>query len=421
MKTRRDFVKLIAAAGLVGAAGARQDGVAAEKPAETGPMVLPNDRGIWRGQVTRLASPVLEALARRRLKSTMPVEAPDPVERARYTHLEALGRLLMGLAPWIELGGDTTAEGKERARFAALAREALNAATDPQSPDLMNFVQGNQPLVDAAFVAQALLRAPRELATGLDPRVRANLTACLKATRSIQPGPSNWKLFASMIEAALHRLGEKRDNARLFDGPRCFQQWYVGDGWYGDGAEFHADYYNAFVIHPMLVEVLDVIGDDAPEWREFRERAQARLVRFAAIEERLIAPDGSYPVLGRSITYRCGAFQGLALAALRHQLPKEVAPGQARAALTAVIRRTLEAPGTFDHHGWLRIGLAGHQPSLGENYISTGSAYLCSAAFLPLGLSPTDPFWTEPATATTWQKAWSGVDLPADHALNNPK
>src|SRR5690606_1748385 len=141
----------------------------------------------------------------------------------------------------------------------------------------------------------------------------------------------------------------------------------------GDGPEFHWDYYNSFVIQPMLVEALDCVGDEAPEWRALREQARAHLRRWAAIQERLIAPDGSYPVIGRSIAYRCGAFQGLALAALRHLLPAELKPAQARVALTSVIRRTLEAPGTWDARGWLRIGLAGPQPGLGENYISTGS------------------------------------------------
>ena len=76
-----------------------------------------------------------------------------------------------------------------------------------------------------------------------------------------------------------------------------------------------------------------------------------------------------------------------------------------RGALTAVIRRTLEAPGTFDAAGWLRIGFCGHQPAIGETYISTGSLYLCAAAFLPLGLPASDPFWASPAQPWTAQRA----------------
>jgi hypothetical protein len=104
---------------------------------------------------------------------------------------------------------------------------------------------------------------------------------------------------------------------------------------------------------------------------------------------------------------------------LRRQLPPDVAPEQVRPALTAVMRRMIEAPGAFDAKGWLNIGFAGHQPSIGETYISTGSLYLCSAAWLPLGLPAADPFWSAPSKQWTSQKAWGGVDLVADHAIAN--
>jgi hypothetical protein len=86
-----------------------------------------------------------------------------------------------------------------------------------------------------------------------------------------------------------------------------------------------------------------------------------------------------------------------------------------------VIARTLDAPETFDAQGWLQIGLCGHQPGVGETYISTGSLYLCSVAFLPLGLPSDDPFWQAAATTApppiTSQRAWSGQAFPIDHAL----
>ena len=383
------------------------------------------DRAYWCSVAARLATPVLAALAQRQLRAGMPVEKNEgqpgdpgyPGDPREHTHLEALARLLSGLAPWLELGGDASPEGRDRARLAELAREGLDAATDPASPDFLNFSRGRQPLVDSAFLALALLRAPHALWRNLAPRVQRNVVAALASSRCIPPSNGNWRLFSTLVEVFLHRAGESRDDARLFQGLEKHRDWYLGDGLYGDGPEFHWDYYNSFVIQPMLVEALDVVGPEAPEWQVFGEKSRTRLARWAAIQERLIAPDGSFPLIGRSITYRCGAFHGLALAALRHGLPAELPPAQARAALTAVIRRTLEAPGTWDAQGWLRIGLAGHQPGLGENYISTGSLYLCATALLPLGLPPADPFWTGPATETIWRKAWSGEDLPADHHL----
>src|SRR5262249_38910530 len=112
-----------------------------------------------------------------------------------------------------------------------------------------------------------------------------------------------------------------------------------------------------------------------------------------------------------------GAFHALAQAALRRRLPDGVSPAQVRSALTAVIRKSIEAPGTFDGDGWLQIGFSGHQPGIGETYISTGRLYLWAVAFLPLGRPGTDPFWSAPAELWTSAKAWSGRPFPIDHAL----
>jgi hypothetical protein len=77
-----------------------------------------------------------------------------------------------------------------------------------------------------------------------------------------------------------------------------------------------------------------------------------------------------------------------------------------------------EAPGVFDEKGWLRIGYFGHQPGIGETYISTGSLYLCSAGLLPLGLPVSDPFWSKADTDWTSAKIWKGIDIETDHAIN---
>jgi hypothetical protein len=225
-------------------------------------------------------------------------------------------------------------------------------------------------------------------------------------------------LFTAMVEAGLDALGAPFDATRVEYAVREHEQWYKGDGAYGDGPSFHWDYYNSFVIHPMLVDLVDALADTVPVLKETKLRIEERARRYAAVQERLIGPDGTFPPIGRSLAYRCGAFHLLAQSALRHGLPEGVVPAQARAALSAVIARTLDAPGTFDGDGWLRIGFCGHQPGVGETYISTGSLYLCSVAFLPLGLAPSDPFWSAPAEPFTQQRAWSGQPFPIDHALS---
>lgn len=375
------------------------------------------DREIWVGVLRKLADPVLNNLANGTLKMRMPVEQATGSNRQSVTHLEALGRLAAGLAPWIELPGDDTAEGRLRVEYAALTRRAIGRAVDPASPDFLNFTRDRQPLVDAAFLAQGLLRAPRALRDELDPTARRNLVSALESTRSIVPPYNNWLLFSATVEAALAKLGAPWDRLRVDYAIRQHEQWYKGDGVYGDGPDFHWDYYNSFVIQPMLLDVLDACRDEVAAWKELAGRIEQRARRYAAVQERLIGPDGSFPPIGRSLAYRFGAFQLLARMALAHALPDGVSPAQVRAALTAVLRRSLEAPGTFDGDGWLRIGFCGHQPGVGETYISTGSLYLCAVGLLPLGLPPSDEFWAAPSQPWTSARAWSGQPFPIDHAL----
>jgi hypothetical protein len=198
---------------------------------------------------------------------------------------------------------------------------------------------------------------------------------------------------------------------------RQHAQWYKGDGTYGDGPDLHWDYYNSLVIQPMLIDVLEACASALPAWEAMAPVVRRRARRYAAILERLISPEGTFPAIGRSLAYRFGAFHLLAQMATRRDLPEEVSPAQVRGALTAVIRRSIEAPGTFDADGWLRVGFCGHQPEVGEPYISTGSLYLCAVGLLPLGLPQSDAFWSAPAEPWTSVRAWSGQAFPIDKAL----
>ena len=137
---RRDFLGGITAAGTVSAiAGAGQPGHGDASPLQEGSL----DRRLWIDVATRLAFPVLEHLARGLFSRNFPAQG----ERAQFAALEAFGRLMCGIAPWIELGGDDSEEGSQRTHAALLARTALAMAVDSNSPDHMNFTEGAQPLV----------------------------------------------------------------------------------------------------------------------------------------------------------------------------------------------------------------------------------------------------------------------------------
>jgi hypothetical protein len=412
---RRKFLKTGTA---IGAAGVWPFNYSKANPVEN---ETANPRDYWVNMLTKISLPVLTSLSQGQLKTQMPVEAKADAlpGRKQVTYLEALGRTLAGLAPWLELGPDSSAEGQLRKKYIALATASIKNAVNPNSPDFMNFTQQGQPLVDAAFLSHALLRAPRQLWGNLDTTTQQQLVTALQNTRNITPPQNNWLLFEAMVETALLQFTGNYNAAPINYALAKHETWYKGDGVYGDGAEFAFDYYNSFVIQPMLLDISATLQQTNPTYKESLALYTKRAQRYAEIMERLISPEGTFPPVGRSIAYRCGAFQLLAQLALQHLLPASLPPPQIRCALTALIKRSMESPGTFDENGWLSIGFCGHQPDIGESYISTGSLYLCSVAFLPLGLPATDDFWSKPFTEWTSLKAYSGKSFGIDHALKS--
>lgn len=376
------------------------------------------DRDLWLTTLDRVCRPVLTNLADATLKQNMPIESTYPDGKENCTYLEALGRVMVGISPWLELGPDDTPEGRLREEYIDLSVKAITNAVDPENPDFLNFCEGNQPLVDAAFLAHGLLRAPTQVFERLSDKAKADLKAALISSRAIHPFESNWLLFSAMVEAALLEFYGEWDRGPVdYAFGRFLDEWYVGDGMYGDGAEYSFDFYNSFVIQPMMVQIMDVMIKNGVPGAERYDEVVERYTRYAAIQERLISPEGTYPVTGRSLAYRFGAFQVLSDVSLRHILPEDMKPAQVRCALSAVISRQINAPGTFDENGWLTVGFCGHQLHIGEDYISTGSVYLCTEGLVALGLPESDPFWSDPDADWTCKQAWSGIDLKTDHAL----
>jgi hypothetical protein len=378
------------------------------------------DRKTWLACLDKIAKPVLTNMAENRLKEKMPVVLSPIIDNAesrkQVAYLEAFGRLMCGIAPWLNLEGGSNEEVALRNQYRQLTLKALANAVDPAAKDYLRW-NGGQPLVDASFLAFALIRCPW-LWEHTDSKVKEQVITAFKNTRTTVPGYNNWILFSGMIEAFFCKYDMEYDALRIEYGIREFaSHWYVGDGLFSDGADYHWDYYNSYVIQPYLATIVEVLNKKNKSYGWFAPRLDQITKRYAEIQERMINTDGSFPVTGRSICYRGGAFHHLADMALREQLPASLKPAQVRGALTAVIKKTMDAPGTFTSDGWLNLGLHGHQPGLAERYITTGSLYLCSFILLPLGLPETNAFWSSAPEPWTSVKIWNGQDVPADHAL----
>lgn len=384
----------------------------------------PTDRELWCGVMYQMAAPVLSNMSEGKLQQNMQVEL-SPTWDGRdkgVTYMECFGRLMSGLAPWLSLPDDDSTEGTQRKQLREWALQSYIQAVDPASPDYLLWRKEGQPLVDAAYVAESFLRGYDALWVPLDEVTKQRYITEFTQLRRVDPPYTNWLLFSSTVECFLQKAGAQSDTYRIVSALRKIEEWYVGDGWYSDGPGFAFDYYNSFVIQPMYVECLEVMTKEgknkiwnAPDCNY--GKAVKRMQRFGMILERFISPEGSFPVFGRSITYRTGVLQPLALLALRQQLPTELPNGQVRAAMTSVIKRMFSDDRNFNEKGFLRLGFNGSQPKISDWYTNNGSLYLASLAFLPLGLPADHPFWTDAPQDWTSKKAWAGEEFPKDHAI----
>ncbi|MBY0240818.1 MAG: DUF2264 domain-containing protein [Burkholderiaceae bacterium] len=419
---RRNFMRTLAAGVATGlATGAAGAAAQAAPAAGTGAA---DHRRQMVALAHKMAQPVLHHMARGTLQQQFALEVSptwDGRDR-RVAYLECFGRLLAGIAPWLALPDDGGEEGRLRRALRDNALQGLANAVDPASPDYLLWQGPRQALVDSAYFTNALLRAPQALWAPLDSTTKGRIVAEIKRLRRIEPDYSNWMLFSAMNEAFLLSVGEEYDPMRIGVAIRKINEWYAGDGWIKDGETFHFDYYNGFVMYPMLLEVLEVLERcNASTWgakpAELRAQALKRMQRYGEHLERFISPQGTYPPIGRSLTYRTAAFQPLALLAWRKQLPASLPEGQVRAALHAVHQAVWSPPGNFTEDGYLTIGFAGHQPELGDWYSNNGSMYIASAGLLALGLPENDSYWTTPALDWTQKKAFAGQRFPKDYAV----
>ncbi|MEJ4087310.1 DUF2264 domain-containing protein [Galbibacter orientalis] len=374
-----------------------------------------NDRVYWYKLLKKITHPVFYNLANDSLVQNMPVEkSPLYDDRKNVTYLEAVGRASSGLAPWLSIPDDDSREGNERKIMKELFLEGMSNGVNKNRKDYLNFRTEKQPIVDAAYLVLGLIRAKKSLWDPLSNKTKENLITELKALRSRKPHHNNWLIFRAITESFLFLVEEEYDQESIEYAVKKFNDWYVGDGWYGDGEKFTFDYYNSYVMHPMMIETLNIVCKKNLLPMESLELAKKRMSRYVSSLERMISPEGTFPVIGRSITYRTGAFHALAMSALNQNLPSHISPSQVRNALTEVKRNLLNNE-IFDKSGWLKLGFSGHQPDMADYYTSTGSLYMTTLSFLPLGLPETNEFWSDKPKDWTSKKAWNDQSVINDY------
>ena len=272
------------------------------------------DREVWVDIMYQMAEPVMRNMAEGKLQQVMDTTggnknlelSPTWDNRdKKVAYMEAFGRLLAGLAPWLNLPDDDTPESSKRKQLREWTRKALINAVDPQSPDRLGWENGGQTLVDGAYVVEGLYRGFDSLWVPRPKETKDRYIKEIQGLRRYDPPYTNWLLFVAMEESFLMYVGAPYDAYRIKTALAKVEEWYIGDGVYSDGPSFAFDYYNSYVIQPMYTECLEMIAARNPnssylifsktneKTRTAKNRLQEvrkRMQKWSVILERFISP-----------------------------------------------------------------------------------------------------------------------------------
>lgn len=262
----------------------------------------------------------------------------------------------------------------------------------------------SQQLVEAASIALALHETREWLFDRLDSSVRERVVAWLAGVVGKRTWQSNWVLFPVVVQQFLASVGGPHDPAAIEDGLDRIEQWYVGDGWYTDGAGRSFDYYAGWALHLYPLMWARMSGD-RQRGQVYRERLRAFLEQY----QHMFAGDGAPVHQGRSLCYRFACVAPLWLGELMDATP--LPAGRSRRIASGVLRHFVER-GVPDEHGLLGLGWYDRFLPCTQHYSGPASPYWASKAFLGLLLPADHPVWTTPESAAPIDDGDQVVAMP---------
>ena len=298
--------------------------------------------------------------------------------------LEAWARPLFGIIPMVA-GGDTFAHWQTY-------RVGLANGTNPSHPEYWGSVDAmDQRHVEATAVGLALLMVPEHIWVPLDAESKQYVAEWLLTSHGSQHASCNHLFFQVFLTLGLKNVGVEVDGTTTEDYLCRLESFYIGDGWYRDGASKgdsrRIDYYNPWAMHYYGLLYAKYAVNDQARGDRFRDRAR----KFAHHYQHWFDGDGANVPYGRSLVYRhCAvAFWGALALVDEEALPWGVMKG----IYLRNLRWWSTQPICRNNDPLLTLGYAYPNQLVCERYSSTGSPWWAMKAFLPLALPPNHPFW----------------------------
>ncbi|KAG9012820.1 hypothetical protein FRB90_006501 [Tulasnella sp. 427] len=331
--------------------------------------------------------------------------------------LEGFARRLWGAVP----AGIGLPEGEDGIDWDAYM-DGIEHGIDPNDSEYWGeAVDKDQRLVEMAPIGFALATMPDKIWKPLIPETKMQLATWLLAANQRLTPNNNWHFFRVFVNLGLCRVGAQHSLTGLHAALDNFEEWYLGDGWYSDGATQQRDYYITFAIHFYSLVYVYIVTQPffaGSRWSnpDRIERYKLRAALMAKDFVHWFDPDtGASIPFGRSLTYRfaIASFWGaLALAGVEVE---GMSLGVIKGIWLRNLRWWLWKKEIFNGDGTLGIGYAYNNLNMAEAYNSPGSPYWAMKAFIPLALKPDHPFWSP----NTPELPIPPSHLPSPHPIPN--
>lgn len=299
----------------------------------------------------------------------------------RTVGLEGFARILCGLIPLWKGGGNSCLD--------SWIPEGIAHGTDPQHKEYWGqYGDGEQAYVEMAPLAYGLLMVPEKVWEPLKQKERIQFAEWLRQINSHHISDNNWLFFRVLVNCGLRHVHQDYSRECLEQDLARIDEFYLGDGWYSDGATAQRDYYIGFAMHFYSLIYAKLMAKEDPErCAEYKERAALFAQSFIC----WFGKRGEALPFGRSLTYRFA--QGSFWCALAFA-DVEVFPwGVIKGIVNRHFRYWFSNP-ILDREGKLTLGYAYPDLHMCEGYNSPSSPYWSFKSFLVLALPDTHPFWT---------------------------
>ncbi len=328
--------------------------------------------------------------------ASLPLEGRPSFQAGQPDLVESFSRPCLCAAHWLQLAApDVPAEDGRLSRHAVAdwLRQGLLLGTDPTGPAYWGpTTNHHQHTCEIAALTLALQMARPWLWEPFSPSERGQIASWMGGVRGTGLYRNNHLFFGVLALEFLRQEGF----GKWADGV-CVRRWLdtlesmsLGGGWFIDGANETADYYNAYSFHYYGLWWGRLYGARDParagRWRDWTREFLADHVHF-------FAASGEPVPFGRSLTYRFGPVAPVALAEWCGASP--LPPGRARRLCTRSLEYFLAHP-IYQAQGALSLGWTDEFPDLAEAYSCPGSPYWAAKGLTPLLLPPESAFWTDP-------------------------